>query len=246
MPANINDIINEMDTAQAAEPALANLNSPSTTAVYTVFKRVIAIGIVELSRLWDIAKAELNQIAVSQIHGTPAWYVNLVKNVMPLTPVDKAICLENGTKVILKVAAISGGVTVQLTNTQLTNVRAFVKARKVAGTDIDVISQTADKINIVMTVQYVGTQSVVKAAVEQGIKDYLTGLEFGVQLSKGLLIDYILAIPGVIDCFVDSLSINYGAGYQLVVGNIAQPDAGYYEVGKDSLNNDLITLNMYM
>lgn len=246
MPANINDIINEMDTAQAAEPALASLNSPSSTAIYTVFKRVIAAGIVELSRLWDIAKAQLNQIAQSQIYGTPAWYVNLVLNVMPSTPVAKASCLENGTKVLLKVAALSSGVTVQLTTTQLDNVRTFVKSRKIAGTDIDVISQIADKTNWSLSVQYVGTQSVVKAAVEQGIKDYLQALPFGIPLSKGLLIDYILTIPGVIDCFVDVLLINYGAGYQLVSGNTAQPDAGYYEVGKDNLNNDLINLNMYL
>lgn len=245
MPANINDIINEMDAAQSAEPTLATLNSPSNTAIYTVFKRVIAAGILELSRLWDIAKAQLNQIAQSQIYGTPAWYVNLVLNVMPSSPATKASCLENGTKVLLKVAKLSSGSTAQLTTSELADVRAYVSGKKIAGTDIDVISQVADKINISMTIQYVGTQSVVKAAVEQAIKDYLSGLAFGAILSKGLLGDYILGVPGVIDCYVDVLSIDYGAGYQVVPGNVAQPDAGYYEVGKDISNNDLITLNMY-
>lgn len=39
MPANINDIIAEMDAAQAAETSLVSLNSGSASAIYTNFKR---------------------------------------------------------------------------------------------------------------------------------------------------------------------------------------------------------------
>jgi hypothetical protein len=55
----------------------------------------------------------------------------------------------------------------------------------------------------------------------------------------------LLNINNVIDCFIESLEVNYGLGYTLILGNTAPSDAGYYEIGKDAGNNDYITLNMY-
>jgi hypothetical protein len=245
MAASINEIIAEMDNAQATEPALSNLNSTSNTAIYTVFKRVIAAGIVQLSRLWDTAKKELNTIAASQIVGTKNWYVNLVLT-MPGAVATKANCIELGEKVLIKVAKITGTSTAQLTPVELTNVRTYVNSKKVVGTDVDVISQTADLCKFVLSVQYVGVQSTIEAAVKQAIKDYLANLPFDAVLTKGLLIDALLNVAGVVDAFVDVLEVDYGLGYALIQGNTATPDAGYFEVGKDGSNNDYITINMYL
>ena len=243
MPASLNDIIAEMDAAQAAETSLANLNSSSASAVYTNFKKVIAAGIVQLTRLWDIAKKELNTIALTQIYGTKAWYVNLVLT-MPSAVATKASCIEQGTKVLIKVAKLSGTSTVNLTPSEVTAIRGYVISKKVAGSDIDIISQTADLCKIVVSIQFTGVQATVEAAVKQAIKNYLNALPFGIELSKTLLADNLLNITGVLNAYIDLLEVDYGLGYATVVGNIADPDAGYFEVGKLA-GNDLITLNMY-
>jgi ribosomal protein S13 len=244
MPANINDILIEMDAAQAAEPLLAPLNSTSNTAIYTVLKRIVAVAVVQLSRLWDLAKKELSTIAASQIYGTRAWYANLVLT-MPGTAATKASCIEQGTKVLIKVAKITGTSTAQLTPAEVNAIRTYVNNKKVVGTDVDVISQTADLCKFVLSVQYSGVQATVEAAVKQAIKDYLNNLPFDQVLTKGLLIDSLLNVAGVVDVFIDVLEVDYGLGYVLILGNNAPPDAGYFEVGKDVGNNDYITLNMY-
>lgn len=243
MPATLNDIIAEMDAAQAAETSLQTLNSSSSSAIYTNFKKVIAAGIVQLSRLWDLAKKELNTIALTQIYGTKAWYENLVLT-MPSAVATKVSCIEQGTKVLIKVAKISGTSTANLTPSEVNAIRSYVALKKIAGSDIDIISQTADLCSFVMSVQFTGVQATVEAAVKQGIKDYLNALPFGSELSKTLLADALLNLPGVLNVYIDVLEVDYGLSYTPVVGNIVTPDAGYFEVGKLA-GNDLITLNMY-
>lgn len=244
MASNLNDVIAEMDAAQASETALASLNSSSTTAIYTNFKRIIAIAIVQLTRLIDIAKKELNQIASTQIYGTRAWYANLVLT-MPGAVATKASCIEQGSKVLIKVAKLTGTTTTQLTSSEVNAIRSYVSITKIVGSDVDVISQTADLCKFTCSIQYTGVQSVIESAVKQAIKDYLFNLPFDVVLTKGLLIDHLLTVPGVLDAFIDVLEIDYGLGYVLIMGNNAPADAGYFEVGKDLSNNDYITLNMY-
>lgn len=244
MPANLNDILTEMDAVQAAETSLATLDSSSLSAIYTNFKKVIAAGIVQLSRLWDIAKKELNTIAINQIYGTRAWYANLVLT-MPGAVATKASCIEQGSKVLIKVAKLSGTSTINLTPSEVTAIRSYVSIKKVSGSDVDVISQTADLCKFVLSVQFTGVQATVEAAVKQAIKDYLFSLPFDVELTKALLTDVLLNVPGVVNAYIDVLEVDYGLGYNVVLGNIAPPDAGYFEVGKDSGSNDYITLNMY-
>lgn len=245
MAKSVNQIITEMDAAQAAEPALVNLNSPSSSAIYTLMKYIVALAHSMLYSTWDFAKADLNQIALSQIVGTRAWYVNLALNYNGGTHVQRANCRDNGTKVILKVAKYASGQTSQLSNAELSDVKSFVNLKKVAGTDIDVISQTADLVSILMSVQYTGVMATVEAAVKLAIKDYISALPFDAILSKSLLQDHILSQTNVLNAYIDEMKVDYGLGYNIIPGNLAEPDAGYFEIGKVAAV-DLITLNMYL
>lgn len=245
MAVNINDVIAEMDAAQAAESALVTLNSSSSSAIYTTFKKVIAAGIVQLSRLWDIAKKELNAIALTQIYGTRAWYANLVLT-MPGAVAVKASCIEMGSKVLIKVAKLSGATTVQLTAGEVTAIRTYVSTKKIAGSDVDVLSQTADLCKYAISVQYSGVSATIEAAVKVAVKSYLAALPFDEVLTKALLIDTLLNVPGVLNAYVDGLEIDYGLGYVAILGNTAPPDAGYFEIGKDAFAVDYLTINMYL
>ncbi|MBK6819832.1 MAG: hypothetical protein IPG85_09720 [Bacteroidetes bacterium] len=245
MAKTVAQIQAEMDVAQAGIPALSTLTSPSTTAIYTLLKYLVALAMAMLYTAWDAIKAEVNQIALNQIIGTRQWYVNLALQYNGGTHVQRASCRESGTKVILKVAKQAAGVTSQLSISELNDVKNEVKTKKVVGTDIDVISQTADLISIIMSIQYTGVQATVEAAVIAALKNYLQNLTFDSNLSKSLIENEILGVTDVIDASVDELKIDYGLGYELIPGNLASPDAGYFEVGK-FLGNDLITLNMYL
>jgi uncharacterized phage protein gp47/JayE len=164
---------------------------------------------------------------------------------MPGGAATKASCIEQGSKVLIKVAKLNGTTTAQLTPAEVNAIRNYISIKKIVGSDVDVISQTADLCKFVLSVQFTGVQATVEADVKQAIKDYLFNLPFDQVLTKGLLIDTLLNVVGVVDAFIDILEVDYGLGYMLIPGNIAPNDAGYFEVGKDALNNDYIALNMY-
>lgn len=246
MAKDINQIIADMDAAQAAESDLSGLTSGSSTALHKLFKYVVALVYVTLYKAWDSVLAEFEALAQSYIIGTRAWYVQLALDYSGGTLIKKANCQDVGTKVILKVAKEVSGATVNLTTTELANFADYVNAKKVAGTDIDVLSQTADLVDITMSIQYVGTQAVVEADVIAAIKAYLATHPFGQDLSKTLLTDAILDVTGVLNAYIDILNINTNGSWVTVTGNYGTTDAGYWEVGKNGSSQDLITLNMYV
>lgn len=244
MAKDVNAILAEMDAQQATITELAPLNSVSSTAVYKKFKYLIALAHAAVYQMWDAVKAEINTLTASQIIGTPAWYVNLALTFNSGLNAQRASCREVGTKVILKVAKSAAGVTSQLTNTELSNLTTFVNSKKVAGTDISIVSQTADLVSLVVSIQYSGVQSAVEVAVIAAIKNHLASLPFDATLSRSLIENALISLSDVLDASVDVLSVDYGLGYEIILGNLAAADAGYFEVGKLA-GNDLITLNMY-
>lgn len=244
MAKDTNTILAEMDAQQATITELAPLTSVSSTAIFKLIKYLIALAHASMYTMWDAVKNEINTITSSQIIGTPQWYVNLALTYNSGLNAQRASCREVGTKVILKVAKSSSGVTSQLTNTELANLTTFVNSKKVAGTDISILSQTADLVSFVISVQYTGVQATVEAAVVAAIKSYLAALAFDSNLSRSLIENALLSVPGVLDASVDLMSVDYGLGYEIIPGNLASADAGYFEVGKLA-GNDLITLNMY-
>jgi hypothetical protein len=245
MAKDINEILDEMDASQALLPGLAPLNSISNVAIFTLFKRLIATVIVSLTKVWDVVRNEISVYASGQIIGTKQWYVTLALQ-YPTISIQRASCVELGPKVLLKVAKVNSGSTVQLTLSELQGLRAYINSKKIVGSDVDVLSSTADLIDITCSVKYAGTLSVVEQDVKQMIKDYFTTHAFDTPISKTLLIDDILSVAGVLDVSIDALLINEGLGYIPLLGNNAQPSAGYWEVGKNSSSVDLITLNMYL
>lgn len=245
MGKSITQIIAEMDAAQAAQSDLSGLTSTSSSAVHKLFKYVVAHAAVLLYKAWDAVLIELKAIIDNNIMGTCPWYVSLVKNYNSGTLVTSASCVENGTKVIIKVAKDVSGSTAHLTVTELNDVRNYVKDKKVAGTDVDVVSQTADLVDVDMSVQYTGTLAVVEADVIQAIKDHVASIPFDDSISKTFLVDAVQNVPGVLNAYVNTLKIDTGLGYVTVVGNTYPSDAGYFEIGKTTGNVDLINLTMY-
>jgi hypothetical protein len=252
MAKTVQQIYNELVAEKATKPELAGLNSSSQTAIYTLWLWVVAYAHKLLYDMWDVTKAEISQVASQQIIGTKPWYTGLALNwtggskpvtacwvVEALTTLDK--------KVIMKVANSTAGVGyANLSDADLSALKIYIASKKVIGTDLDIISQTADLLLLKFSIKYIGVQAVVEAAVKSHIKNYLASMAFGSQLSITVLANSIFSVAGVLDVIVDDAQVNVGLGYTPITANYIYADAGYFEIGKDSSNNDLITLNMYL
>ncbi len=59
MARSINTIVALLDAEQANQTALSGLNSPSNSAIYTLFKYIVATQMYLQETLWDIFKADL-------------------------------------------------------------------------------------------------------------------------------------------------------------------------------------------
>ncbi|MEY4927421.1 MAG: hypothetical protein RI894_1857 [Bacteroidota bacterium] len=247
MAKTIAQIETELLAAKAAEPLLDDLNSPSNTAIWRLWLHLVAVCHYIIYRQWDITKSELSVITNQSIIGTREWYVRTARGFSynGFLIVSRASCRENGTKVILKVAKTGGTGIENLTPSELAALRAAITLRKIAGTDIDILSQTADLVALTVSVRYTGSLPTVLAAVKTAIKNCLALLPFDTSLSKGLLVDMLIqTVEGVSDAYIDEMKVNIGIGYTVINSNSVAADAGYFEIGKDN-GNDLITINAY-
>ena len=72
MARTTQEIIDTMDAEQANHPSLAQLNSPSQTAIYKLWKYIVAMTARILEQLWDSKKSEIETILSSGV--TPSIY----------------------------------------------------------------------------------------------------------------------------------------------------------------------------
>lgn len=65
-----------MDTEQATHNSLSTLNSTSQTAIYTLWKNVVATIANYLEQLMDAKKAEIETTLTNNVFGSPTWVRN--------------------------------------------------------------------------------------------------------------------------------------------------------------------------
>lgn len=73
MSRTLNQIIAQMDAEQAAQSGLSGLNSTSQTAIYTLWKYIVAACIYFMELLVDTKKAEIESIVSTSIVPSEAW-----------------------------------------------------------------------------------------------------------------------------------------------------------------------------
>lgn len=73
MARSINTIIAAMDAEQANQTALSDLNSPSNSAIYTLWKYIVATQMYLQETLWDIFKKDLETTISRAAVGSDAW-----------------------------------------------------------------------------------------------------------------------------------------------------------------------------
>lgn len=76
MARSISTIQTSMDTEQAAQTSLSTLNSTSQTAIYTLWKNIVATVSNYLEQLMDAKKTEIETILTNNVFGSPTWVRN--------------------------------------------------------------------------------------------------------------------------------------------------------------------------
>lgn len=241
----------------SAQTLLSQLTSQSRVAVWRVFFWTVATGIWTLEKILDVETAALEARARAIIPATLRWYrdralefqdgdalvwdgnkyvYNQVNQANRIVKYSAAI--ESNNQVIVKVATDSGGLAAALTSAQETRFREYLTLIKYAGTDVDVITLTADLVAISGTVFYdplvlssngslVSNPAVFP--VEDAIVSYLKDLgttNFNGVFRQIDLTDKIQAVSGVVNFIPAGIQITAPAPFNV----LADPAEKYQSV----------------
>lgn len=220
MARTVETIEQQIIDAQEAQPQLSALNSVSNTAIYRLWRFITAQIINYFEQLQDVFKAEVQAIIDNNQYGTLQWWYNVVKayqhadllvfinNVYKYPAVDETKQIikycsvtDIGGRVQIKVAKQVNNEPVVLTVDELNGVVDYVADLRPAGTQITVQSLAADLVKLNLNVYYNANAdiTIVKAAVEQAITNYLANIQFDGVLYINKLIDAIQAVPGIVN-----------------------------------------------
>lgn len=164
------------NAGENAASLLADLTSGSKVAIWRLLFWVVAVALWIHESIFDRHKLEVEEIADHLITGTPRWYQEQAflfqlgdaltwdgKNwnyavVDPTKQIIKrsaVVEINDGTRLLkIKLAKLSAGLPVKLSPSEFAAVDYFFELKKFAGTNIDVISQDPDLLQLYLKVLY--------------------------------------------------------------------------------------------
>jgi hypothetical protein len=228
------EILVEMDAAQANFPVLANLDSTSDTSFFVSLKRFFALLMQMLYAEWDRFKLEVETIISANTAGSLSWYVTQLKSFQYGDTVSiiggrVGYEVQDETKrIVVQVTAtedVGGRITFRaaktgedanqaLTADELDALKTYVGKVKFAGVVCDTISMDADDLKLQGTVKvdrqiFKSDGSLLadptKFPVRDAIVAYLKALPENSVLNNTSLTDQVQKVRGVRD-FTISLS----------------------------------------
>jgi hypothetical protein len=257
MARSLQEIDNELRTAQASYPELAALTSPSATALHRLWRYVVGTNAQTLETLWDRHRVEVDAIVARAAVGTPGWYADRAKEfqanngtlaVLPSgaigyatdTPAARIItqatakestAASGAIKLFIKVAKAGAvaGTLAALSNAELVQVRGYFDRIRFAGTRLEVVSREADRLQVSGTLYYDPLLNLVdmQAAVLAAARRYLAALAFDGQVYVSKLTDYLQAVPGVRDVAPLALAARVGTAAPVSFDRVYETAAGY-------------------
>jgi hypothetical protein len=255
MARTITEIFDAIQAARVADVRLAELNSPSDTAVHRLIAYVVATAHNVLETIFDRHKADVDTALARAKPGTAAWYALqalrfqlgdslLVDDAGIHYPagssgqllITRAAAVEDSLsgKLTIKVAkaAAAAGQLDALSAAELVQVRAYFDRIGFAGVRKEVVSRAADRLKVVGNIYYDALADVplLQAASEAAVRAYLatlsdTDFDGLVYLSK--IEDALQAVPGVRDVQLVQVSARAGAVAPVLIERVYETQAGY-------------------
>jgi hypothetical protein len=231
MARSIDTIIADMDAEQAAQTELSGLNSVSNSAIYTLWKYIVAAQMYLLEVLWDLFKADLETIVTNAAVGTNQWFKSkmLLFQYDATTPqvlqVDSNFAVNyttiDATKRIVTRCAVKTTATrtvliklakseppVALSAPELVAANAYVDDLAFAGINYIISSTASDKLLVDASIYYDGQYSaVISANVIISINTYLANIDFDGSFKLSALVDAIQTTTGVTDVVLNNVAI---------------------------------------
>jgi hypothetical protein len=234
MARTIAEIQEEMDAAQALQTGLSGLNSPSQTAIYTLWKYIISAAIWAHETLWDKFKVELETIVDNAPVGTDGWVqsqsllfqysatdpqIIVLNDFVPSYPVvdtDLQIITRCSVKTlpnkVVSVKVAKSDPPSALTSTELSSFAGYLDDISFAGVQYNAVSLASDKLYLDAEIFYNGQySSVISDTVIAAINDYLANIPFDGNVRVSSLYDSIQNVAGVTDVIINDMAIRADA-----------------------------------
>lgn len=240
-----------------AEPALSGLTSISQTAIWNLWFYIQAVAINTFEQLQDLYKTELEDIAAAAIPNTDAWVqkkafdwqyqdtiqlINLVPTYTIINNEKKLITrcsVKTDNNKICQIKVAKENPPTKLSTPELSSIQGYYTTIGNAGINYNVISDYADKIEIVATVYYDGQySSTIQTSTILALENYLANIPFDGIVYVSKIEDVFQSVTGIKDIKLTAINTRrdaqgYGTGtvlYDLSAGTNArfyQTYAGY-------------------
>lgn len=256
-----------------AEPALSGLTSTSQTAIWNLWFFIQAFAINAFEQLQDLYKTELEDIAAAAIPNTDAWVqkkafdwqygdtiqlINLVPTYTVINAEKKIITrcsVVTDNNKICQIKVAKSDPPTKLSSPELMSINSYYAIIGNAGIFYNIISDFADKIEIVADVYYNGQySSTIADSTKLALENYLKNIPFDGIIYTSKIEDVFQSVTGIKD--VKLIAINtrrdaqgYGTGtvlYNLSTGTNArsyQTYAGYITQEDEPLHTFTDTIN---
>lgn len=235
MARSIATLVALLDAEQASQTDLSSLNSPSNSAIFKLWKYIVATQMFLQETLWDIYKAALELTISKAAVGTSAWlqdrvmkfqYDSVTPQVLEVdsdfavnyTTIDETKriitrCAVNRTAqrtVLVKVA--KSDPPVALSAPELSSLEGYLDDICFAGVNYVATSLTSDKLYLAANIYYDGQYSAtISDAVIDAINVYLASLPFDGKVKLTALVDAIQSVTGVNDVVLEDVAIRADA-----------------------------------
>jgi len=246
---------------------LQSLTSQSKVAVWRLMCYLTALAVWTHEKLIDVQTKEVEQRALDVVPGSVRWYRDislLWQDGDPLvwdgkkyvySPVninnrlvEYAAAFESNNQVIVKVAKNNGSdIPAALSAAEKLRFEAYLNLAKYAGTNTDVISQTADTVNITATIFYnplvldstgILIEDGVSTPIEDAIDNYIYDLGTVNFNGKFRIIDLVDALQDA-EGFVNVTFATVGAVLPAVVNILTATGQEYQSVAGHMAINTL-------
>jgi hypothetical protein len=231
MARSIATIIALMDAEQALQTDLSGLNSPSNSAIYKLWKYIVAAQMFLQETLWDIYKADLETKIKNASVGTAAWlqdkvlkfqYDSVTPQVLEVgTDFSINYTTIDATKLLITRAAVNrtaqrtvlvkvakSDPPVALSAPELSSLNGYLDDICFAGVNYIATSLDSDKIYVAANIYYDGQYAAtISDSVIAAINTYLAALPFDGKVRLTSLVDAIQAVAGVNDVVLEDVAI---------------------------------------
>lgn len=177
MARNLTEIQNQIIQSVQTDPILSEANSPSATAIWRLWTRIIAGAIFTLEVLFDRYRKELITTIEELRPHTLRWYQKKAlefqygrslpddsteydntgiepEDVAQQKIVVQASAEERGGSVIVKIAKVSGDWLGQLSQPEYDAFEAYLYEVKDAGVQLEIVNQEGDNLELEIDVYY--------------------------------------------------------------------------------------------